>query len=323
MSEPLLAIRDLTKIFHVRRRDSFFKMQPLHAVNDVSFDIRAGEVVGVVGESGCGKSTLGRLILRLVEPTEGELIFDGRDLRGLTSEEMRRMRSDMQMVFQDPNGSLNPAMAVGRSISETLRFHGVGDEAERHAKTLAILRVVGLEESHYNRLPHEMSGGQNQRVGIARALIVNPRLVIMDEAVSALDVSVQAQILKLLEDIRAEFDISILFISHDLSVVRRISDRLVVLYLGRVMEIAPSAALFAGPRHPYTRGLLASRPSIDPDDRRQRGGGLEGDLPSPLDLPRGCPFVTRCERASDICWNIMPEARQLAPDWVVACHHAE
>ena len=323
MSEPLLQVRDLTKVFNVRRGNAFLKTQPLYAVNNVSFDIRAGEVLGVVGESGCGKSTLGRLILRLLEPTKGQLLFEGRDLRELTAEQMRRARSDMQMVFQDPNGSLNPAMQVGRSISETLRFHGIGTEAERYEKALKILSVVGLQASHYNRLPHEMSGGQNRRVGIARALIINPKLLIMDEAVSALDVSVQAQILKLLEEIREEFHISILFISHDLSVVNRVSDRVIVLYLGRVMEIAPVKALFSGARHPYTRGLLASRPSIDPTKRVKTEAALQGDLPSPLSLPKGCPFVTRCALATDICWQQMPEHRERAPDWIVACHHVD
>lgn len=321
MSDPLLRVRDLTKVFHVRRGSAFFKTQPLYAVNDVSFDVRANEVLGVVGESGCGKSTLGRLILRLLEPTDGQLIFEGRDLRALSAAQMRRARNQMQMVFQDPNGSLNPAMPVGRSISETLRFHGIGTEAERYEKTLKILSVVGLDETHYNRLPHEMSGGQNQRVGIARALIINPKLVIMDEAVSALDVSVQAQILKLLEDIQEEFHISIVFISHDLSVVHRVSDRVVVLYLGRVMETAPADALFSRPRHPYTQGLLASRPSIEPSQRTENAAVLMGDLPSPLDLPKGCPFATRCPLATDICWQNMPETRERAPDWTVACHH--
>jgi oligopeptide transport system ATP-binding protein len=323
MPDSILQVRELTKAFQVRQRDRLIGTQPLYAVNGISFDLAENEVLGIVGESGCGKSTLGRLILRLVEPTSGEIRFLGRDLRALSKADLRGLRAEMQMVFQDPSGSLNPAMSVGRSIAESLRFHGVRSAKERRARAVEMLNVVGLEERHYDRLPHEMSGGQNQRVGIARALVVGPKLLVMDEAVSALDVSVQAQILKLLEAIRAEFKVGILFISHDLSVVRRVSHRVAVLYMGQVMEIATVDQLFGGARHPYSQGLLASRPSIDPIHRDKNRVVLKGDLPSPLDLPKGCPFASRCPIKAEKCWDVMPPVRDRAPGWTIACHNVD
>jgi oligopeptide transport system ATP-binding protein len=321
MSDPILKVRNLNKIFYLRKHSSFSTLQPLYAVNDVSFDLNENEVLGIVGESGCGKSTLGRLILRLIEPTSGEIDFMGKNLRELSPRQLRQARSHMQMVFQDPNGSLNPAMSVGDAIAETLRFHGVGSPSERRDRATRMLETVGLTAAHYDRLPHQLSGGQNQRVGIARALIINPKFVVMDEAVSALDVSVQAQILKLLEDIRRDFPIGIMFISHDLSVVRRVSDRVVVLYMGRVMEMAPSRAVFTNPLHPYTKGLLASHPSIDPDTRHASDLALKGDLPSALDKPAGCPFVSRCDIATEICFTQVPSFRTIEPGRSIACHN--
>ncbi|WP_299847838.1 ABC transporter ATP-binding protein [uncultured Roseovarius sp.] len=323
MTDPILKVRDLSKVFQIRSKTSLFGTQPLHAVSNVSFDLHSGEVLGIVGESGCGKSTLGRLVLRLIEPASGEITLMGRDLRALSKPDLRAARTYMQMVFQDPNGSLNPAMSIGNSIADTLRFHGVTSEQERRARAEEVLTTVGLEPVHYDRLPHHMSGGQNQRVGIARALIANPKLVVMDEAVSALDVSVQAQILKLIEDIQRELKIGIIFISHDLSVVHRIADRVVVLYMGRVMETAPVEAMFAAPKHPYTQGLLASRPSIEPGETAATDEALSGDLPSPLDLPSGCPFVSRCKSATDVCRRDMPVLRTVGENWQLACHNAD
>jgi oligopeptide transport system ATP-binding protein len=321
MSEPVLKVRGLTKVFQLPRRNALFAKQSLYAVNNVSFELHEDEVLGVVGESGCGKSTLGRLILRLIEPTEGDIEFMGADVRALPPRKLRQARARMQMVFQDPYGSLNPAMSVGEAIADTLRCHGVRSAAERRNRVLRMLNTVGLDEAHYYRFPHQLSGGQNQRVGIARALIINPKLIVMDEAVSALDVSVQAQILKLLEDIRSELPVSVIFISHDLNVVRRVSDRVIVLYMGRVMEIGPARELFAEPFHPYTKGLLASHPSMDPNNRRAGGLVLKGDLPSALDKPTGCPFVTRCQNATDICSARMPELRDISCGRLVACHN--
>lgn len=320
MVEPLLAVRDLHKVFRIPRRDRLFGSQPLHAVNGVSFDLAKGEVLGVVGESGCGKSTLGRMVLQLIQPTSGQVIFGGQDLAQLDRASLRRVRSRMQMVFQDPTGSLNPAMTVGQAITETLRFHDIGTPQERRDKASAMLATVGLDPSHFDRLPHEMSGGQNQRVGIARALVIEPELMVMDEAVSALDVSIQAQILKLLEDLRQKFRIAILFISHDLGIVRRISDRMVVLYLGRIMEIGSAEAVFGNPRHPYTIGLMEAHPAADPLKRQHVLPQMKGDIPSPLAMPPGCPFSTRCDRVQDICRRTMPELRTLPDGRSVSCH---
>lgn len=319
MAEPILKTENLTKVFPIRKGGLLGKVAHLRAVTDVSLELRKGEVLGLVGESGCGKSTLGRLVLGLLEPTSGRIYFDGRDLSAEGKKPLRRLRSRMQMVFQDPNGSLNPSMTVGRSIMETLRFHGIGTQAERRERALAIMRTVGLQEAQFNRLPHQLSGGQNQRVGIARALVINPDLLVLDEPVSALDVSVQAQVLKLLEEVRSAFDLSFLFISHDLNVVHRISDRIVVLYLGRVMEVASANDLFSRPLHPYTRGLLSSRPVIDPKARSTSFVGLSGDLPSPLAHPPGCPFVTRCSFARDVCRREMPPLEDRGGEHQVAC----
>lgn len=320
MNETILKVRDLQKVFKVPRRDKLFGWTPLYAVNGVSFDLASGEVLGIVGESGCGKSTLGRLVLQLIQPTAGQVVFDDIDMSSLKPAELRRMRARMQMVFQDPNGSLNPSMTVGQSIVETLRFHGIGTADERRDRAREMLETVGLDRKHFDRYPHEMSGGQNQRIGIARALIVNPQLIVMDEAVSALDVSVQAQILKLLEDLRGRYKVGILFVSHDLSVVRRVSDRIIVLYLGRIMEIGSAARIFEKPMHPYTIGLIESHPSAAHAGERLMKPRLKGDIPSPLAVPVGCPFSTRCEQAADICRSSMPQLSVKPDGRAVACH---
>ncbi len=323
MSEPLLEVAELTKVFTVGRKLFSSGGRPLKAVNGVSFRLDAGETLGVVGESGCGKSTLARLVLRLIEATSGDILFKGKDVRQLSPAALRALRADMQMVFQDPNASLNPAMTVGQTITETLRFHGKGTAAERRRLAQEMLEVVGLTAQHYDRLPHEMSGGQNQRVSVARALVIRPELMVLDEPVSALDVSIQAQVLRLLIELKREFNLSYLFISHDLAVVRRISDRVVVLYLGRVVETGPTEALFSGARHPYTQGLLRSRPVADPRAlRAAEMQGVQGDLPSPLNVPAGCPFVTRCPLAIDRCRSEMPPLETVEAGHEVACFRA-
>lgn len=319
MLEPVLKVRNLSKVFPLQGKGFFQRPAALYAVNDVSFDLFENEVVGLVGESGCGKSTLGRLVLRLVEASAGSVEYLGRNLGLLSPEELRKARSGMQMIFQDPNGSLNPSMTIGQTIEETQRFHKIGTLSQRRENALEMLRTVGLQAEHFNRFPHQMSGGQNQRASIARALVINPKLLVLDEPVSALDVSVQAQVLKLLEDIRSEYSLSSLFISHDLSVVRRVSDRIVVLYLGHIVEIATSDSLFEHAAHPYTKGLLASRPSIDPKHRAKTLTGLRGELPSPMQRPAGCPFVSRCPIAFDRCRTEIPRLKQLSDTQSAAC----
>lgn len=323
MSAPLLEVAGLTKVFLVGRKFLRSAGRPLTAVNRVSLRLQSGEVLGVVGESGCGKSTLARLVLRLVEPTAGDVLFDGVAVTGLGRRALRDLRADMQMVFQDPNASLNPAMTVGQAIAETLRFHGKGTPAARRRAAMEMLEVVGLTAQHFDRRPHELSGGQNQRVSIARATVIRPKLLVLDEPVSALDVSIQAQVLKLLIELKNEFSLSYLFISHDLAVVRRISDRVAVLYLGRVVETAPTETLFAAARHPYTQGLLRSRPIADPRAiRAKEMQGVQGDLPSPLRVPPGCAFATRCPLAVERCRTEVPALEALAPGHEVACFRA-
>jgi oligopeptide/dipeptide ABC transporter ATP-binding protein len=315
MSDVLLAARDLVKTFPVagplgaRRR--------LRAVDGVSFALRRGETLGVVGESGCGKSTLGRLLLRLIEPDSGALDLDGQDLLALAPRALRGMRRHMQMVFQDPVGSLNPRMTVEQNLVDTLRFHGRAGERARIGEAL---REIGLGASYRPRYPHELSGGQAQRVAIARALILNPELIVLDEPVSALDVSIRAQILKLLIELRTRHNIAYVFISHDIGVVRRMSDRIAVLYLGRLAEIGDAAAMGADPLHPYSRALLAAELVADP--RRNRVSSLkviEGDLPSPIDPPSGCRFHTRCPAAMERCRREAPPLFAVAATRSVAC----
>ena len=272
-----------------------FDSQRVRAVDDVSFDIKKGETLGLVGESGCGKSTLARTVLRLIEPTDGSVYFKGEDLAGLESGELRTRRKDIQMIFQDPQSSLDPRMKVGPIVEEPMRAHGMLDEAGREARARELLEKVGLDPQHYNRYPHEFSGGQRQRVNLARALSVNPDFIVCDEPVSALDVSIQAQVLNTMNELQEEFGLTFLFIAHDLSVIRHISDRVAVMYLGQIVELADKEELFENPQHPYTRALLDSIPVPDPRATGQRGV-LEGDVPSPIDPPSGCRFRTRCPK---------------------------
>ena len=292
----------------------------LRAVDGVSFTVEAGESVGLVGESGCGKSTLGKTLLRLVDPTAGEVRFDGVAIDGLSQAAVRPYRRRMQMIFQDPFGSLNPRQTVGEILSAPLAVHGLADRAERRRRVTAIIDRVGLPATAADRYPHEFSGGQRQRIGIARALVLEPELIICDEPVSALDLSIQAQILNLLVEMKAAFGLSYLFISHDLSVVRYFADRVLVMYLGRIVESAPTGDLFLKPRHPYTRALIEAVP--DPA-RRRHAAPLPGDLPSPESVPTGCRFHPRCPLATALCATTEPKPRDVGAGHSVACHHAD
>ena len=317
MTEVLLEARNLVKTFKVGSRGLFGRTRSLRAVDGVSLTLRRGETLGVVGESGCGKSTLGRVLLRLIEPDSGALRLNGRDLLALNASDLRDMRRHMQMVFQDPVGSLNPRMTVEQNLADTLRFHRLASE---RSVVIEALREIGLSDAYLDRYPHEMSGGQAQRVAIARALIFNPELIVLDEPVSALDVSIRAQILKLLAELRARHRITYVFISHDIGVVRRISDRIAVLYLGKIAEIGDAAQLAANPLHPYSQALLRSALVADP--RRNRVASLsviEGDLPSPIDPPAGCRFHARCVHATDRCAREEPPLFDVAPGRSVAC----
>jgi oligopeptide transport system ATP-binding protein len=324
MTEPLLRVRDLVKRFPVH--GGFLRRQvgQVHAVEGVSFDLDAGTTLGLVGESGCGKSTTGRCVLRLVEPTAGEVRFEGIDTGSLKSAARRALAREMQIIFQDPFASLNPRMTVGAIVGEGLVIHKLAaSAADRAARVAELLEMVGLRASHARRYPHEFSGGQRQRIGIARALATNPRLIVCDEAVSALDVSIQAQVVNLLQDLQQRLGLAYLFIAHDLSVVRHISDRVAVMYLGRIVEIASSHALYTRPRHPYTEALLSSVPVPDPRVRRTRIV-LQGDVPSPLNPPAGCAFHTRCPIArKGLCDVERPPLREIAPGHQLACHLRE
>ena len=315
----LVEVRDLKKFFPVRSH--FFSRAKtfVQAVGGVSLTIRRGETLGLVGESGCGKSTLGRLILRLEEPTEGRILFEGEDILQYDSERLRQLRRQMQIIFQDPYSSLNPRKTVGSIIEEPLIIHHTGSRKERQERVLRLIDVVGLRPEHINRYPHEFSGGQRQRIGIARALALNPKLIIADEPVSALDVSIQAQVLNLLADLQDEFHLTYLFIAHDLSVVEHISDRVCVMHLGRIAELAPSEDLYRQPKHPYTQALLSANPVPDPTLERRRIL-LQGEVPSPINPPPGCNFHTRCLYESDICSAEIPSLLEIAPNHWVACH---
>jgi len=290
------------------------------AVDDISFFVRRGETLGLVGESGCGKSTTGRAILQLYRPTSGEVYFDGQDLCKMKGEDLRRMRRRMQMIFQDPYASLNPRMTVGNIIGEPLEVHGIARGREKRERVQELLRVVGLNPYFVNRYPHEFSGGQRQRIGVARALAVNPDFIVCDEPISALDVSIRAQIINLLEELQEQFGLTYLFIAHDLSVVRHISNRVAVMYLGKIMELTSREELYENPLHPYTQALLSAVPIPDPivEEKRKRII-LEGDVPSPVNPPKGCNFCTRCPVVMEICKNEEPEFKEVQPGHWVAC----
>ena len=318
---PLVEVRNVVKHFPVTGGILLREIAQVHAVDEVSLSILPGETLGLVGESGCGKSTLGRLILRLEDPTSGEIFFDGKNILQYSSEEMRALREEMQIIFQDPFSSLNPRKNVAHIVGEPLKVHGVKSRKERDETVLKLLQVVGLGSEHMRRYPHQFSGGQRQRIGVARALALNPRLIICDEAVSALDVSIQAQVINLLQDLQNEFGLTYLFISHDLSVVEHISDRVAVMYLGKVVELADATALYGNPLHPYTPALLGAAPVPDPR-RVITHTILKGDVPSPISPPAGCRFHTRCPYAEQICTDHEPELRELATGHTVACHFA-
>jgi len=318
MTRPLLEIRSLTK--HFTSKQGFFsKEKVVRAVDGVNLSVYPGETVSIVGESGCGKSTTGRCILRLIEPTDGEILFEGNDIRKLNETDLRRARRDMQLVFQDPFASLNPRKTIGQMLEDPLIIHGIGTAQERRRQVEEMIGIVGLSKQHLDRFPHEFSGGQRQRIGIARALILRPKLIIADEPVSALDVSIQAQILNLMQDLQKEFNLTYLFISHDLSVVRHISDRVAVMYLGKVVEAADKKSLYESPTHPYTQALLSAVPVPNPHLTTQRIL-LEGDLPSPANPPAGCAFHPRCRRCMDICKTSAPAARERTAGHWVSCH---
>ena len=324
-SMPLLKVEHLTKEFPAGSSafGGRFNKRVVSAVNDVSFEIHAGETFGLVGESGCGKSTTGRAIMRLDPPTSGKVYFQGKDVSQMNKKELKAMRREMQFIFQDPYASLNPRMTIGEIVSEPMTIHGIGTKEERLERVRELLDVVGLNPEHINRYPHEFSGGQRQRVGIARAFILRPKLIICDEPVSALDVSIQAQVLNLLKDLQDKYGTAYLFIAHDLSVVQHISDRVAVMYLGKMVELSDWKSLYAEPNHPYTQSLLSAVPVPDPDIQKTRKRIiLAGDPPSPIDPPSGCRFHTRCPIAKEICSKEAPEWREVADGHFCACHMA-
>jgi peptide/nickel transport system ATP-binding protein/oligopeptide transport system ATP-binding protein len=317
-SKPLVEIKNLVKYFPVRGGVLQRVVAWVQAVDDVSFQIREGETLGLVGESGCGKTTVGRTMLRLVESTSGSVRFDGENVFKLGGAELKAMRRNMQIIFQDPYASLDPRMPVGESIGEGLRIHNIGNARQRNEIVMEMLRKVGLEDYHARRYPHEFSGGQRQRIGIARALALRPRFIVCDEPVSALDVSIQSQVLNILKDLQTEFGLTYLFIAHNLSVVEHISDRVAVMYLGKVVELAAREEFFRNPLHPYTKALMSAIPIPDPSIRRDRII-LQGDVPSPLNPPTGCRFHPRCPIAVEQCKVEEPVFREAVPDHWVAC----
>ncbi len=321
-AQPLLQVINLKQHFSLKKEKLFGPQQVVKAVDGVSFEIMPGETLSIVGESGCGKSTTGRSILRLDEPTSGEVLLFGKNLVTMNKKELRVARKDIQIIFQDPYASLNPRRTIRKMLTEAMSIQKIVPPEQQEARMIELMSLVGLRPEYLERYPHEFSGGQRQRIGIARALAVNPKIIICDESVSALDVSIQAQILNLLKQLQKDLDLTFLFISHDLSVVRHISDRIMVMYLGKVVEIADKPSLFTQPHHPYTKALFSSIPVIDKEHRKERII-LKGDLPSPLNPPTGCSFHTRCPFATDKCKAEVPALREITTTHKVACHFAE
>jgi oligopeptide/dipeptide ABC transporter ATP-binding protein len=320
--EDLIQVKNLVTYFPVRSGLLQRTVAWVQAVDDVSFTIRKGETLGLVGESGCGKTTVGRSLLRLVEPTSGSVIFEGKDVLSLRKKELKDLRRDMQIIFQDPYASLDPRVPIGESVMEGLNIHKIGNRHDRYDFMIETLRKVGLEDYHARRYPHEFSGGQRQRIGIARALALKPKFIICDEPVSALDVSIQSQVLNILKDLQADFNLTYLFIAHNLSVVEHISERVAVMYLGKIVELTARDTLFKLPLHPYTQALMSAIPIADPTLKRQRTI-LKGDVPSPLNPPSGCRFHPRCPVARENCSVEEPILREIRPGHQVACHYAE
>jgi oligopeptide transport system ATP-binding protein len=319
---PLVEVRGLKKYFPIKKGVLQREVDRVHAVDDVTLSVDEGETLGLVGESGCGKSTLGRTIVRLLEPTAGEVIFDGQDVSDFGARRLRPLRRQMQMVFQDPYASLNPRKRVGSIIGDPMKIHKVGDSRERRRRVQELLETVGLSPEHYNRFPHEFSGGQRQRIGVARALALRPRLIVADEPVSALDVSIQAQMINLLEELQDNFRLTYIFIAHDLGVVRHVSDRIAVMYLGKLVELSPAEELYSRPIMPYTEALLSAVPIPDPDLAAKRERiVLEGDVPSPIHPPPACRFHPRCRYATDICKQVEPPLVDYGNGHLAACHH--
>lgn len=319
MTEILLEVNRLKKYFPINGGLFGKKVGEVKAVDDISFFVNKGETLGIVGESGCGKSTTGRMLMKLIEPSDGQVVFQGRELTSLSTSEMRKMRKEMQMVFQDPYASLNPRHTVEKILEEPLIVHGMGDKKERKRRVKEMLEVVGLSSYHAKRYPHQFSGGQRQRIGIARALMTKPKLIIADEPVSALDVSIQSQVLNLLADLQKEFQLTYIFIAHDLGVVKHISDRVGVMYLGRLVEMTTADKLYEKPLHPYTSALLGAVPVPDPTIKKKTEL-LTGDIPSPSDPPTGCAFHTRCKDCMEICKSERPQLEEIEPGHFAACH---
>ena len=325
MTQPLLKIEGLQKYFKTTTGGAFSKVKgTVKAVDGIDLEIYPGQTIGLVGESGCGKTTAGRTILKLYEPTGGKITLEGRDITNISAKEMKPLRSEMQMIFQDPFASLNPRQTVGTLIGAAFDIQGIKPEGGVEAEVRRLMARVGLNPEHINRYPHEFSGGQRQRIGVARAIALKPKLIVADEPVSALDVSIQAQVVNLLEDLQDEFKMAYIFVAHDLSVVQHISDRVIVMYLGKVMEEADKVDLFTHPRHPYTKALLSAVPVADPIKGRKRERIiLQGDLPSPVNPPPGCVFNTRCWKAQDKCRTEIPALLQISPNHRIACHYPE